>query len=554
MRRPPGVRPQAADAVRALRAGCTRSRRGGPRRAASPRLRKELAGTRNRLLDLALVEPTPAAKPKRPVLPNAYQATFYDYTNSRAVHADGVLADLEPRGDLVGRAAAPGREEFDHGVGVIRKDPDLGPGLAEGRVQPYRPMPPLIETELPDGRLARVVRSVSFRSPGAAAAIVGVNLLDDTIVRFDEGAPLTAQAHNPICGLPDSGQGRPGRAQDRCGSPSARAGRCSGGSSSSGRPRPRHERVGRRASASSTIGAGASSTARADPEREVRRNGCGPYRDWQNEEGSLQAVGTNVGSGRLCSSPAKTILDTGSDTGNFVGVAIYVQGQEVVLVSEMEAVVQVRERVAAARERDDRRTLRLLRGEQLLRLHPPPPPRVLAPRLRHRDPGQQPDPGVQRPAARGRDELAHQDVRDPPAQDPARQQQRVVASPADASTTSSRATTTASPPPRRPAVPARRRLAPALPGNRDRRRLRRNRPPRGAGLDAWQNWEPLSGYDVVVWYGAHFSHDIAAEPPGSHGHCSGRTKPAELVSGNGRLGATRDAPRVTRLAGPRPPG
>ena len=31
------------------------------------------------------------------------------------------------------------------------------------------------------------------------------------------------------------------------------------------------------------------------------------------------------------------MLDTGSDTGNSLGVAIYVKGQQVVLVSEMEA-------------------------------------------------------------------------------------------------------------------------------------------------------------------------------------------------------------------------
>jgi hypothetical protein len=40
------------------------------------------------------------------------------------------------------------------------------------------------------------------------------------------------------------------------------------------------------------------------------------------------------------SNPAKTPIDTGSgsDGGNFLGVAIYVEGQEMVLVSEMEAV------------------------------------------------------------------------------------------------------------------------------------------------------------------------------------------------------------------------
>src|SRR5260370_17670259 len=52
-----------------------------------------------------------------------------------------------------------------------------------------------------------------------------------------------------------------------------------------------------------------------------------------------QGNGSDVAPGfRLCTAPATTILDTGSDAGNFLGVAIYVQGQEVVLVSELEAV------------------------------------------------------------------------------------------------------------------------------------------------------------------------------------------------------------------------
>ena len=65
---------------------------------------------------------------------------------------------------------------------------------------------------------------------------------------------------------------------------------------------------------------------------------CGPYRDRQDLEGMFQANGsTPVPGFRLCRTPATTILDTGSDTGNFQGVAVYVQGQEVVLVSELEA-------------------------------------------------------------------------------------------------------------------------------------------------------------------------------------------------------------------------
>jgi Cu2+-containing amine oxidase len=67
-------------------------------------------------------------------------------------------------------------------------------------------------------------------------------------------------------------------------------------------------------------------------------NACGPYLDWQFQEGMLEATGTDVAPGfRLCPTPARTMLDTGNDSGNFLGVGIYVQGQEVVLVSEMEA-------------------------------------------------------------------------------------------------------------------------------------------------------------------------------------------------------------------------
>jgi Cu2+-containing amine oxidase len=67
-------------------------------------------------------------------------------------------------------------------------------------------------------------------------------------------------------------------------------------------------------------------------------NACGPFRDWLFEESWVQADGTNVAPGiRRCQAPAQTILESGTDSGNFRGVAIYRQGQEVVLVSELQA-------------------------------------------------------------------------------------------------------------------------------------------------------------------------------------------------------------------------
>jgi hypothetical protein len=65
---------------------------------------------------------------------------------------------------------------------------------------------------------------------------------------------------------------------------------------------------------------------------------CGPFRDWLFEESFIQADGTNVAPGiRRSQTPAQTILESGTDSGNFRGTAIYRQGRETVLVCELQA-------------------------------------------------------------------------------------------------------------------------------------------------------------------------------------------------------------------------
>jgi hypothetical protein len=46
-------------------------------------------------------------------------------------------------------------------------------------------------------------------------------------------------------------------------------------------------------------------------------------------------------------------------------------------------------------------------------------------------------------------------------------------------------------------------------------------PPFEANLDAFLTGEPINGQDVVVWYGAHFTHNVQAEPPGVYGDLVG---------------------------------
>jgi hypothetical protein len=63
------------------------------------------------------------------------------------------------------------------------------------------------------------------------------------------------------------------------------------------------------------------------------------YRDWQNQETPFQADGTDpVGPGwRLCTAPPATILESGTDAGNFQGVALWYENGELRIVSEVQA-------------------------------------------------------------------------------------------------------------------------------------------------------------------------------------------------------------------------
>jgi hypothetical protein len=325
-----------------------------PRQAA---VQKELARTRSRLLRIDLLDPPEQAKSRAPKPPDRFRATFVDYTNNRTLFATGKLSNsravevtessLQPR---------PSEEEFQEAVSLVMKDPELGPATRAESLRPYRPMPPLVGDELEDGRVERVVAvgllprnggpaPVGLRREGVRGhEIVGVDMARRELVRFEPGergrAPATAAAHNPICGLNDAGQ------------PTA-----SGVAGSAwvtvkqGATTLWKFMVVRPAGSSGIYGSGVELRAldyrgkrllhRAHvPILNVKYDGdaCGPFRDWQDQEGKFSATGSDPVAGfRLCSAPATTILETGSDLGNFLGVAIFVKDQEVVLVSELEA-------------------------------------------------------------------------------------------------------------------------------------------------------------------------------------------------------------------------
>ena len=495
-----------------------------------PLVQEHLAGTRHRLLSFDLVDPTQKAGSPKP--PNRYRATIYDYTNNRTVLVEGCLDER----DLVlvtesSLQPLPSREEFDAAVNILLEHPLLGVALRQQTVLPYAPMPPLIEQEQPDGRLERTVTvGLLPASREARHEIVGVNLVRQTVVRFEGGAPGQSQAHSSICGLPNAFQatavkGTAGQVWVTVTRGStvlwkflAVRPAASSGTNGSGIELRYVDYRGKRVLYRAHVPI---LNVKYDP------GGCGPYRDWQYEEGMIQADGVDVAPGfRLCSTPAKTILDTGSDAGNFLGAAIYDAGLEVVLVSEMQAgwyryisewrlhadgtirprfgFSAVQSSCVCTRHHHhvywrldfDIRTA----GQNIVREYNDPCLPGFCPSNWH---------------------TKLYEVRRP--RDPGRKRKwqvlnsltcegyEVIPGPEDGVAMAS------------PDWPFPRGDVWILryhPSEIDDGVIATG-PPYEAGLDAWVKGEPITSQDVVLWYAGHVTHDVGAEPPGTFGHIVG---------------------------------
>jgi hypothetical protein len=307
-------------------------------------LREHLSGTEHRLLSFEIADDGGDKRSQVPAASTRFLATIYDYTNNRTLVVDGSLENLDSaRLFESGRQPLPNDEEFEAAVENLASHHELGPAIRQNDLRTYRPMPPLVDIDLPDGRIERTI-AVGLLSPSGDIRhrIVGVNMIQRRVLEELPHIPLPSH--------------------DECGSPpvggceaSGITGRVSVTVRQGGRTVWTFDAI-RPAASSGTNGSGIEL-------RNVRYRGkqvlfqahvpilnveyysdgisvgCGPtYRDWQNSETCFQANGTDVIPGfRLCPTPAQTILETGTDAGNFRGVAIYVQGQEVVLVSELQA-------------------------------------------------------------------------------------------------------------------------------------------------------------------------------------------------------------------------
>jgi hypothetical protein len=183
-----------------------------PRLNAHPAVKKLLDKTRHRLLGIALVHPVEDTKPAKPRPPQQFRATFFDYTNNRSIIATGSLRTPEKlEVTESGLQPLPNQEEFDEAAALAMAHEELARAVREDSLRPYRPMPPLIIEELPDGTVERTVAvDLRPREGMRGHEIVGVNIVRKTVLRFEQSeggrAPRTSAAHNPICGQPDANQ------------------------------------------------------------------------------------------------------------------------------------------------------------------------------------------------------------------------------------------------------------------------------------------------------------------------------------------------------------
>ncbi len=282
-----------------------------------------------------------------------FRAVYFDYTQRRTIVAEGSLGEpaaAQARVEATWMPTAVDDAEFQDAVGVLTNDPDFRSALLTGQATTYRPMPPVEKLNADGSRTQDRIVNVGFLpKPGAEKLrheIVGVNLATNTLVRYPGRAPHEASAiDEATCGNPAAGQsttrrGTAGQYQltvlDTDGTvlwdmlvlrPSIS--------------------LGTNASAIEIRDVkykGHSVFKRAHvPILNVQygNNECGPYRDWQYQEGMFQADGTDIAGApgfRDCgTTPATTQVETGNDAGNFRGVALYREGTEVVLVTEMEA-------------------------------------------------------------------------------------------------------------------------------------------------------------------------------------------------------------------------
>ncbi len=278
-----------------------------------------------------------------------FTTMVYDTTTGRGARVRGWLDDPESP-EILPTAAQrpPSDDEHSWALSILADDAEMAALLEADGAYAYRPMPPLLNIENADGTVDRVI-AVGLRTApdgltGGAAGhrIVGVRTGDAEIFRDPPGVARPSSAD---CGAPP-GPSCPATAGERQARVRVRRGdtvlwdlvvvrpSASSGTNGSAVELRAVDYMGQRVLARAHV-----PILNVAYEAGGAAVGCGPtYRDWQHEESCFAAEGPDPVAGfRLCSAPPRTILETGADGGEFRGVAVWVDGDEVVIVSQIQA-------------------------------------------------------------------------------------------------------------------------------------------------------------------------------------------------------------------------
>jgi hypothetical protein len=274
--------------------------------------------------------------------PDRFSALVQDTASGRTLEAEGIVG--EPSSIVImpmSQQRAPTDEEFTWAVAAVAADEDLAGVMADTGTSTYRPAPALANVTTPDGAIDRVI-TVGIRSEQDQPRhrVVGVRTSDGVVVAEPFGRPLVADDE---CGAAPEVECPP-----LSGSPRARVRLARGdvalwelvvvrpsassGTNGSGVELRRVEYKGQRVMARAHVPiATVRSTSSAA--------GCGPtHRSWLHEESCFAASGDDPVPGfRVCSAAPSTILDRGEAGGDFRGVAFWLDGDDLLIVSQIQA-------------------------------------------------------------------------------------------------------------------------------------------------------------------------------------------------------------------------
>jgi hypothetical protein len=275
-----------------------------------------------------------------------FTAIVQDMDSGRVLRADGRFDELDYASLIhTDWQRPPTDDEFTWAVDAVKDDVVLGPALEAGDLEPYRPMPPLANRRDPDGNVERVV-AVGLRSRDGEHRVVGVLTSDGEVIAEPDGVPGPSADEDGVprgaaaAGVPGARQARlrVSQGDDQLWDLVVVRPSASSGTNGSGVELRNVDYRGARVLHRAHL-----PILNVEFGEEGVAAGCDrACRHWAHEEAAFEAEpeaggGDPVAGFRLCAAAPRTVLESGVDGGGFRGVALWADGDELVIVSQLQA-------------------------------------------------------------------------------------------------------------------------------------------------------------------------------------------------------------------------